>query len=352
MLRPSLEHFKRLAREGNCIPVVRQVLADFDTPLSFFHRLDDGETSFLLESVEGGERWGRYSFIGTGARQRFQARGSQVTWQRGRETETRTVAGDPLEELRAELARVRVAAPEGLGLPPFAGGAVGMIGYDWVRFVERIPDANPDALELPDVAFVFPETVVAYDNQRHTADVIHSVHLQPGDDPEAAYRSAERAIAAIVERLRAPGPPRPRRSPVRAPMDVKRRMTREAYQEAVKRAREYIEAGDIFQVVLSQQFELPLQVEPFEIYRQLRRINPSPYLFFLRAGDAVLVGSSPEILVRLQGERLDVRPIAGTRPRGRTPEEDRALEVELLADPKERAEHLMLVELGRNDAGR
>jgi anthranilate synthase component 1 len=227
-----------------------------------------------------------------------------------------------------------------------------MVGYDWVRFVERIPDRNPDDLGLPDLWFVFPETVVVYDNVRHRAQIVRHVHLREGDDPGARYREAAAAVEATVRRLREPLPAEPRRAPLRAPMDVARSTTREAFHEMVKRAKDYIEAGDVFQVVLSQQFRIPLQVDPFAIYRHLRVINPSPYLFFLRCEGPVLIGSSPEILVRLDEGRIDVRPIAGTRPRGRTREEDLALERELLADPKERAEHLMLVDLGRNDVGR
>ena len=218
--------------------------------------------------------------------------------------------------------------------------------------MERVPDGNPDVLGFPDVRFVFPETVVAYDNVRHTALVIREVELQPGDDARARWRAESAALDATVAALRAPLAQEAQPAVTQA-MSVAGNLTREAYHEIVKRAKEYIEAGDIFQVVLSQRFTLPLQVEPFGIYRQLRRINPSPYLFFLRAGgDRILIGSSPEILVRVEGGRIDLRPIAGTRPRGATPEADRALERELLADAKERAEHLMLVDLGRNDVGR
>ena len=352
MLRPSEEAFESLADRGNLIPVVREILADHDTPLSLFRRLDDGQTAFLLESVEGGEKWARYSFIGSGARSVFRARGRDVEWSEDGRVHRERAPGDPLELLRARLARLHPALPEGLALPRFVGGAVGMIGYDWVRFVERLPDQNPDELGLPDLCFVFPETVVVYDNVRHSAMIIRFVELAPGDDPRARWREAAAALEATVRRLRQPLPPDPARPPVRAPMDVASSFSREGFHEVVKRAKEYIEAGDIFQVVLSQRLRIPLQVDPFTIYRHLRRINPSPYLFYLRCEDAILIGSSPEILARLEGSRVELRPIAGTRRRGATPEEDRALEAELLADPKERAEHVMLVDLGRNDAGR
>jgi anthranilate synthase component 1 len=352
LLRPSQELFEELATRGNLIPVVREILADYDTPLSLFRRLDDGVSSFLFESVEGGEKWARYSFIGTGARAVFRARGREIEWVEGGRTQRRVAAGDPLEKLREELAALHAVTPPGVTLPPFLGGAVGMVGYDWVRFVEKIPDANPDEVDLPDLWFHLPETVVVFDNVRHSALLIRHVKVAPGDDLAARYREAVAALDATARRLREPLQAEPAREPLRAPMELRRSTTREEFHEIVKRAKEYIEAGDIFQVVLSQQFRIPLQVDPFTIYRHLRRINPSPYLFFLRCEGAVLIGSSPEILCRLEHGRIDVRPIAGTRRRGRTPEEDRALEADLRADAKERAEHLMLVDLGRNDVGR
>jgi anthranilate synthase component 1 len=330
---------------------VREILADLDTPLSLFRALDDGRTSFLLESVEGGEKWARYSFVGTGARAIFRARGRQVEWDEGGACERFEAPGDPLEVLRERLARYQPVTPPGLDLPRFTGGAVGMIGYDWVRFVERIPDANPDELGLPDLWFVLPETVVVYDNVRHTARVIRHVDLR-GGEPEQRYREAEAAIEAVVAKLRGPRPAQPRAEPVRAPMQVRRSMEREAYAEAVKRAKDYVVAGDIFQVVLGYRQTVPLQVDPFTLYRQLRLVNPSPYLFFVRMEGPVLIGSSPEILVRLEGRQIDVRPIAGTRRRGRDAADEQRMEHELVSDPKERAEHLMLVDLGRNDVGR
>ena len=352
MLLPSQEVFEELAKRGNLVPVVREILADLDTPLSIFRRLDDGRTSFLFESVEGPERWARYSFIGTGARAMFRARGSQVEWVEGGHTERLRADGDPLEILRQKLAETRLAMQPGADLPRFLGGAVGLVGYDWVRFVERIPDANPDEANLPDLWFVLPETVVAFDNVRHSALIVRDVFLKEGDEPAARYREALAAIDEVVARLREPLPAEADHQPVRAPMDLQRSTTREDFHASVKRAKEYIEAGDIFQVVLSQQYRLPLQVDPFTIYRHLRRINPSPYLFFLRCEGPVLIGSSPEIHVRVEDGAVDLRPIAGTRRRGRDPEEDAALEAEMLEDPKENAEHVMLVDLGRNDVGR
>jgi anthranilate synthase component 1 len=352
LLRPSLEVFEELATGGNLVPVVRELLVDMDTPLSIFRRVDDGRVSFLFESVEGGEKWGRYSFIGTGARAIFRARGRDVEWSENGETRRVRVDGDPLEFLRDKLARYRPVHLEGASLPRFLGGAVGAISYDWVRFVERIPDENPDEIGMPDLWFVLPETVIVFDNVRKFASIVNYVHLEPGESASALYARAVEELEVVAKRLREPLPMEPEHPPVRAPMDLQRSMTREAFQEIVKRAKEYVEAGDVFQVVLSQQLRIPLQVDPFTIYRHLRVINPSPYLFYLRCEGPVLIGASPEILVRLEDGQIDVRPIAGTRPRGRTEEEDVALEKELLDDPKERAEHLMLVDLGRNDVGR
>jgi anthranilate synthase component 1 len=352
LLRPSQEVFEDLARRGNLVPVIREIMADHDTPLSLFRRIDDGRTSFLFESVEGGEKWARYSFLGTGARAIFRARGSDVEWCSGGETTRVRASGDPLEILRERLATVRAAVPEGVELPRFLGGAVGMVGYDWVRFVEKIPDTNPDEIGMPDLWFALPETVVIFDNVRHSALVVRHVEVSEGDDLAELYRTAVFELDRVVRKLRDPLPAEPERSPVRAPMDLRRSMSREEFHGIVKRAKDYIEAGDIFQVVLSLQFRIPLQVDPFTIYRHLRRINPSPYLFFIRCEGPVLIGSSPEIHVRLEDSRIDLRPIAGTRRRGKTAEEDALLEREMAADPKERAEHLMLVDLGRNDVGR
>ncbi len=352
MLRPQPDEFARLATQGNLVPVAREILVDLETPLSVFRKLDDGRTAFLFESVEGGEKWARYSFIGTGARAIFRARGRDIEWEEGGETRRFQSEGDPLEVLRAHLAEVHPVTLPGEELPRFTGGAVGMVGWDWVRFVEEIPDANPDELGLPDLWFHFPETVVVFDNVRHTALLVRHVQIRPGDDPAALYAEAVKAINATVETLRAAGPAEPRHEAVRAPMEVRSSMSREAFQAAVKRAKEYVVAGDVFQVVLGFRHTVPLQVDPFLLYRMLRHINPSPYLFYMQMEGPVLIGSSPEILVRLEGDQVDVRPIAGTRQRGRDAEHDRAMEEELRTDPKEIAEHVMLVDLGRNDVGR
>ncbi len=354
MYRPTQTAFEQLASRGRLIPVVREIRADMDTALSLFKRLDDGVTSFLFESVEGAEKWARHSFIGCGARAVFRARGQDVEWTEGGETQRIHVDGDPLEYLRDKMANMDAVIPDEVGttLPPFLGGAVGFVGYDWVRFVEKLPDSNPDPIGLPDLWFVFPETVVIHDNASHTAFVVRHTEFSPGDDTSRVYQQALDAVDAVVKKLREPLAAVGEPEPVREPMDVARSATREAYHGIVKRAKEYIEAGDIFQVVLSQQFRVPLQVDPFTIYRQLRSINPSPYLFYMHCEGPVIIGSSPEALVRLVDGAIDVRPIAGTRKRGESADDDTEIEKALLADEKERAEHLMLVDLGRNDVGR
>jgi len=246
VLRPSPERFAELAAQGNLVPIVREIMADLDTPLSIFRRLDDGQTSFLLESVEGGEKWARYSFIGTGSRAVFRARGRQVEWSAGGRTERHTVTGDPLEFLRERLSAFRPVWPPELELPRFVGGAAGLVGYDWIRFVERIPDANPDRIGLPDLWFGFPETVVVYDNVRHKALIVRLAEVPEGADPSAVHAAERRAIDAVVAKLRAALPAEPGPMPLRAPMEVARSMSEADYHEAVKRAKEFIESGDAF----------------------------------------------------------------------------------------------------------
>ena len=352
MLRPQPDEFARLATQGNLIPVAREILVDLETPLSLFRKLDDRRTAFLFESVEGGEKWAQFSFIGTGARAIFRARGAEIEWEEDGETRCETVTGDPLEALKQRLDAYRPVTLPGEELPRFTGGAVGMVGWDWVRFVEQIPDQNPDELGLPDLWFHFPETVVVFDNVRHTALIVRHAHLRDGEDPDARYQEEVAAIAETVRVLRAPGPAEDRHEPVRAPMAVRTSMNQDQYQDAVKRAKDYVVAGDVFQVVLGFRHTIPLQVEPFLLYRMLRHVNPSPYLFYMQMEGPILISSSPEILVRLEGDQIDVRPLAGTRRRGRDAEDDIAMEAELRTDPKEIAEHVMLVDLGRNDVGR
>jgi len=348
---PDFDTFRRLAGEGNLIPVCREVMADLDTPVSAYLKLARGPYAFLLESVEGGERWARYSFLSADPRVVIRGRGETVTVTEDGAERALSHTGNPLMAVREYMAAFRpVAVPD---LPPFTGGAVGYVGYDTVRFFDAVPLApdKPGGLGLDDFCFVLTDRLVVFDAARQVIQVIVNVHTE-GRDLKGAYDEAVATIDKTVATLRAPAPPRKAPAPPSGTPEVTSNMTRERFEGMVEAAREYIRAGDIFQVVLSQRLATPLGCDPLDLYRALRRINPSPYMYHLRFGDMEVVGASPELLVRTRLGQVEVRPIAGTRPRGRTDEADRALEAELMADPKECAEHLMLVDLGRNDVGR
>jgi anthranilate synthase component 1 len=348
MFFPDLNTFHDLSRRGNLIPVYREIMADMDTPVSAFKKLDDGHFSFLLESIEGGEKWGRYSFLGSTPSLIVRSRGNIVeTIENG--SMTSCVSDDPLGCIRETLARFTPVEVE--GLPRFFGGAVGYLGYDMVRHFEHLPTAKPALLDAFDSYFLVTDTIVIFDTMSQKIKVVSNAHLEGDTTPEAAYRLATENITAIIKRLRMP------LSGCSTPAAEKRvklhsNVTREAFESAVERAKEYVRSGDIIQVVLSQRFSGELSADPLDIYRVLRTLNPSPYMFFLRLDDTVIVGASPEVMVRKEGSRVELRPIAGTRPRGGTVADDTRLAEELLADPKERAEHVMLVDLGRNDLGR
>jgi anthranilate synthase component 1 len=350
MYFPSQDHFCHLARQGNLIPVYREILADMETPVSAFRKIDDGENAFLLESIEGGEKWARYSFLGSGPARVFRCRGGYYEVLFDNKLEKSGTVEDPLEYLRSLMAVYRPVEVD--GLPLFCGGAVGYLGYDMVRFIEDLPDSNPRNIGGWDACFMITDRVIIFDNMRQKVKVVYNVHLRDGDDPQRAYTAARQQIDQLIDQLRRPlvYPQPPPREP--GSVELVPNFTRADFKAAVEQCKEYIRAGDIFQVVLSQRFSGPLQSDPFDIYRALRTINPSPYMYFLRFGDSLVVGASPEVLVRKEGDQVEVRPIAGTRPRGRTVAEDQGLEKELLADPKELAEHIMLVDLGRNDVGR
>jgi len=346
---PTLEEFDGLCSQGNLIPVYREILADLETPVSAFLKIDQGGDAFLLESVEGGEKWGRYSFLGVGSEMVFTSRGRIVEEVADGQTERREVA-DPFLELRNVVSRYRqVTVP---GLPRFSGGLVGYVAYDIVRFFERLPEMARDDLRFPDQYLMLVDTVLAFDNTAQKIKVLTHAHLRPGEDPHSAYDRACEKIERIIDQLQRPVPPRAPASNRTAALDLSSSFTEAEYERAVRKAKEYIVAGDIIQVVLAQRFECGLRCDPFDIYRMLRTVNPSPYMFFLRCGEQVLVGTSPEVMVRLEGREVTVRPIAGTRPRGTEEREDQELERELLSDPKEIAEHIMLLDLGRNDVGR
>ena len=375
MLYPDLETFKSLSLQGNLVPVYREILADTETPVSATMKLG-GSPLFLLESVEGGEKWARYSFLGSNPSRTIRSWGKKVEIKDNEKVTQIFETDNPFEVLKKEV--VAYKPVDVSGLPRFFGGLVGYIGYDMVRFFERIPDNNRPSLGLPDTFFMVTDTVIIFDNLKGKMKVVSNAHVN-NRSPEEAYREAEGKIDIIIEKLRNPE----RRSkntkgcnktsdvsctafiplPELWPEDQSKRQpliskyissffTKEEFENAVLKGKDYIVSGDIIQVVLSQRFEREFTIDPFNIYRALRIINPSPYMYYLDTGDAKLVGSSPEILVRLEDGKILVRPIAGTRKRGVTEREDNALEDELKNDPKEIAEHIMLVDLGRNDVGR
>ncbi|MBC8103101.1 MAG: anthranilate synthase component I [Cytophagales bacterium] len=354
---PSREEFQRLARQGNLVPVFRDVLADMETPVSAFTRIAHRPNAFLLESVEGGERMARYSFLGADPYLVFRSKGNVASITENGETRTVPLkAGrDPLHVLEEILSDVRyVEVP---GLPRFVGGAVGYIGYDWVRFLEPIGEQTTDDLDLDDVHLLLTDTLCIFDHVQHRIRVLANARVAPNTDLDTAYDEAVAKVEMLIEVLRAPRPADQAAKPHLAPQESAGRfvsnLTQTEYKKMVLAGQEYIVAGDIIQTVLSQRFSRPLHADPFTVYRALRSLNPSPYMFYLAYENGVtLVGASPEILVTEERGRVTVRPIAGTRRRGETPEKDAALARELIADEKERAEHIMLVDLGRNDIGR
>ncbi len=345
------QDFAALAAQGyQRIPVVREVLADLDTPLSAYLKLAAGPGAYLFESVQGGEKWGRYSIIGLPCRERIEVRGREVRHLRGGEVLAEETVPDPLAWIESFHAARR--APEAPGLPRFTGGLVGYFGYDTVRYIEpRLGECpNPDPLGVPDILLLVSDEVAVFDNLRGRIYLV--VHADAGTP--GSREAAEARLDELAARLRRPlvPPPAPAGGAAVAEGDFVSGFTREGFEAAVERARRYIVDGDVMQVVLSQRLSIPFRARPLDLYRALRSLNPSPYLYYLDLGDLHIVGSSPEILVHLEDGQVTVRPIAGTRPRGATEAEDRALEQDLLADPKERAEHLMLIDLGRNDIGR
>ncbi len=345
------EEFDALAAEGyNRIPMMREVLADLDTPLSTYLKLANGPYSYLFESVEGGEKWGRYSIIGLPCRTILRVHGHNMTVEHeGKELGT-TIVADPLTAIEAFREQFKV--PEVEGLPLFTGGLVGYFGYDTVRYIEPRLDgkANKDELGMPDILLMVSDEVVVFDNLLGRLYVV--VHVDPA--VAGAYKQGQKRLDDLVDRLR--------KQPLPAAMskrgrkvkesDFRSGFKREKFEAAVNKIKDYILEGDCMQVVLSQRLSIPYKAESLDLYRALRSLNPSPYMFYLNLDGFQVAGSSPEILARLEDGEVTVRPIAGTRPRGKTAAEDLALEKELLSDPKELAEHLMLIDLGRNDVGR
>ncbi|MSQ94373.1 MAG: anthranilate synthase component I [Gemmataceae bacterium] len=349
--QPELPRFLELAKQHRLVPVYRQLVGDTLTPVIAFHKIQDGDWSFLCESVIGGERVGRYSFLGSGPFLRFQAWDRQVRIEDGKTRELHH--DDPLRLLEETMAEYRT--PPMPGLPRFCGGAVGYAGYDTVRYVEHLDHPPLDDRQLPDLCFAFYDRMVIFDHINKTIAVVAHAHVD-AQNPRQSYDEACRRVDELVERLKQRNAELPL-SDIAPGGSVGRKYQSNFatgdFEKAVEKAQEYIRAGDVFQVVLSQRFTTETTAQPFDIYRTLRVVNPSPFMFYLSLGpDLRLVGSSPEIMVRVEEDKVTIRPLAGTRRRGKTEEEDQRLADELISDPKERAEHIMLVDLGRNDVGR
>jgi anthranilate synthase component 1 len=355
-LQPSFEAFRELAKAGNLVPVTAELTADYETPLSAFQKIHDGRCGFLFESAEMTAASGRYSLLGSSPRLIFTARGREITIEERGQTRSYTCEGDPSRELEALMAKCKPASRTPGSV--FNGGAVGYFAYDMVRFFEpTLSPPPPDSLGLPDMVFFITDTVLIFDHKHRKLSVVANVFLDEHGNLEAAYAWAEQQIEAVIDKLSKPLAVKPLQAfPPNASTELpplRGNTTQAEYEAMVLAGKEYIKAGDIFQFVPSQRFEADFTGAPTDLYRALRHVNPSPYMFILELPqNFALVGSSPEVHVKSIDGKIEIRPIAGTRWRGKTKEEDEALATELLADPKERAEHIMLVDLARNDVGR
>lgn len=355
MLTPNVEQVISMSAEFNLIPVYKKVLADMETPIRIFRRCADRDRAFLLESVEGGAQWARYSFIGTDPFLMISGKKGRITLEQN--GEKRVLEGKPVESLKALLRGYR--SPRLEDMPPFTGGAIGFFGYDLLQYYEKLPEHAVDDLNMDDIRFMFCDQIIVFDHVKQQMMLVGNVHIRQGASDEEiklAYSEIERKLEAVAERLHEPVAGDFGGAAV-VPGDVElgevhSNLTKEQFISNVERAKEYIRAGDIFQVVLSQRFHIDTEVSPLQVYRTLRTMNPSPYMYYLKLDEEIIVGTSPEALVKVENGRVETRPIAGTRPRGASEAEDGALAEELLQDEKERAEHLMLVDLGRNDLGR
>ena len=353
MYYPTKQEFIKKARQGNLIPVYKELSADLETPVSAFLKIDQGGYSYLLESVEGPEFVARYSFLGAQPAVIFRSKGSNVEIIRGKKVK-RIKSSNPLVEIKRLIKRYRFVPVS--GLPRFCGGLVGFISYDMVRFFEQIGDENPDELNLPDCLFLLTDTILIFDHAKGVIKIINNVHLKDAksrDKLNQAYEEAVAKIEDIARQLRRPlNKSAQAQQGLKSKLKLKSNLSRKRFTQIVKKAKDYIKQGEIIQAVLSQRFSTRFNCSTFDIYRQLRSINPSPYMFYLKLKDFCLIGSSPELFVRCEEGNVAVRPIAGTRARGKDARQDQRLIKQLLADPKERAEHIMLVDLGRNDIGR
>jgi anthranilate synthase component 1 len=347
---PSLETFKEMSLKGTIIPVYSEILADMDTPVSAYKKMGGDTYSFLLESIEGGEKWARYSFIGFDPALIFRSKGTTVELIKNGTVIRRVESSYPLSVLQEVMQDYRPV--ENPGLPRFFGGAVGYLSYDAVRFIERLPIQAADDLNFYDAVFMITETILIFDTLGNTIKIVCNAHVDGSAPAEKVYSQAKDKIEKIITRLRKPAAAVTSESFGAEPVAVSSNMEPDRFKSIVRKAKEYITAGDIIQAVVSQRFQAKLEGDSFNLYRAIRRINPSPYMYYLALGDLTIVGASPEVLVRVENGHIELRPIAGTRPRGKTEEEDAFFVKDLLSDPKEIAEHVMLVDLGRNDVGR
>ncbi|MFH1062374.1 MAG: anthranilate synthase component I [Candidatus Omnitrophota bacterium] len=359
MYYPDLEQFKKLSKKGNVIPVYRELLADLETPVSAFMKIDNGDYSYLLESVEGGEKIARYSFLGNNPSLILRSKGQclEILKKQGKGFKKTVIQSPegPLAQIKQIIKQYKFVNVD--GLPRFCGGLVGYMSYDAVRFFENIPDNNPDDLKLYDAVFILTDTILIFDHVRHKIKIVSNVHIgdsnktRTAKELETIYAQSLSKIDALAKILQKPLQiAKPKIS--KQPFAVNSNTSQKEFKAAVTKAKEYIHSGDIIQTVISQRFSVKVDVAAFDIYRSLRIVNPSPYMYYLKFDDMQLIGSSPEIMVRCENNIAEVRPIAGTRKRGKTEQEDLALAEDLLRDPKEIAEHIMLVDLGRNDLGR
>ena len=352
MYYPTKKEFIKLAKKGNLIPIYAEILADMETPVSSFSKIEESDYAYLLESVEGGERIGRYSFLGSNPSLVFRSKGRNIEIIEGKKARKFKTKLTPLAELKKLLSKYKFVNVK--GLPRFCGGFVGYMGYDMVRFFEKIPDKNRDTLNMHDSIFMLTDTILIFDHVDHKIKIVSNAHVK--NHPSRSYDKAARKIKRIINKLREEAKVGKKIASFpekKSTLAVNSNFTKNEFEESVRKAKKYIRKGDVIQVVLSQRFEIKLEhASGLNIYRALRSINPSPYMYYIKAKDAKIIGSSPELLVRCEDTHVETRPIAGTRRRGADDVEDETLARELLGDPKERAEHIMLVDLGRNDLGR
>ena len=347
---PTEKEFIRLSKKGNLIPVFQELLADFETPVSAFYKIDNSDYSFLFESVEGQEKVGRFSFLGSNPSMVIKSRKNTIEIIEGKKKKTYKISGNPLDEIKKIMSGFKFVKIK--GIPRFCGGLVGYLGYDIIRFIEKLPNDTKDSLRLPDSILMLTDTILIFDHVNKNLKIISNAHIK-NNRAKDAYREAVKKIDKIVESLK-----KDKKSlkilnkNKNSTFDIKSNFTKEGFKKIVIKAKDYIKSGDIIQVVLSQRLKIKIKTEPFNIYRTLRHVNPSPYMYYLKFKGLKLIGSSPEVMVRLEDDEVELRPIAGTRPRGRDERADISLINDLINDPKEKAEHIMLVDLGRNDIGR